>query len=66
MQLDTAPAAMIDLEDAAAVLGIPPHFARTYLEAHSEPPVAMYKGRPLWLSDTVHEILEHDSGEVQP
>jgi len=52
-----APAAMIDLDDAAAMLGIPPQFARTYLESRGDLPVATYKGRSLWLSDTLHEIV---------
>ncbi len=69
MPFDETPAAMVDLEAAAAMLGMPPVFARTYLEAHGELPVATYNGRALWLSDTVHAILEiaaRHHGEVSP
>ncbi len=52
-----APAAMIDLDDAAGILGIPPHLTGVYLESQDEPPAATYHGRPLWLSDTVHDLV---------
>lgn len=48
--------ALIDLDDAAAVLGLPPAVARVYLDSQQETPVASYHGRPLWLSDTVHDM----------
>lgn len=56
MPFNETPTAMIDLEGAAAMLGIPPTFARVYLDAHGELPVATYRGKLLWLSDTVHEM----------
>jgi hypothetical protein len=57
MSTDDTSAAMIDLDDAAAILGIPLEFARTYLDSREEPPVATYHGKPLWLSDSVHDLL---------
>jgi hypothetical protein len=48
---------LIDIDDAAAILGWPPGDALAYLESREEAPVASYHGRALWLSDTVHEIV---------
>lgn len=59
---DVAPAPLVGLDDVAAVLGLPPENARAYLEGKGDPPVATYKGMPLWLADTAHDLL----GEVQP
>jgi hypothetical protein len=57
MSLDQAPDAMVDLEEVAALFGLPPRLARIYLDAADEPPVASYHGRLLWLSDTVHALI---------
>lgn len=51
------PDSMIDIEEVADILDIPPHQARIYLEARDEPPVAVYHGRALWYADTVQDIL---------
>jgi hypothetical protein len=56
--MNNLPAALIDLDDVAERLGIPPAFARDYLDGQRDPPVAIYHGKPLWLADTVHDILE--------
>jgi len=58
MLVEKIPAAMVDIEDAARALGLSAALARVYLAAHAEPPVAHYRGRPLWLSDTVHDIVD--------
>jgi hypothetical protein len=52
---DLSPAALVDIDDAAEILGLPPALARVYLEA--DPPVATYRGRDLWLSATVHDAV---------
>lgn len=58
MQDDIDPIApLIDLEQIAAGLGIPQAEARAYLEARHDPPVATYRGRPLWLAATAHDAL---------
>jgi hypothetical protein len=64
MPFDQTAVALIDLEDAAAALGVPSQFARTYLESRGEIPVASYHGRPLWLSDTVHAIVGTEARPV--
>lgn len=53
---DLTPAALIDLEDIAGQLGLRPAEVRRRLEAQRDPPVATYRGRPLWLSDVVHDL----------
>jgi hypothetical protein len=50
-------AALIGIEEVAGLLDIRPALARAYLTGKHEPPVATYKGRPLWLADTVHDML---------
>jgi hypothetical protein len=57
MEFNIEPAAMVDLDDVAAMLGLPPVLARAYLHGRTDPPVASYHGKPLWLADTVHDIL---------
>jgi predicted transcriptional regulator len=57
MLVDVAPAAMIGIEEVAELLHVSPSAARTYLEAQNDPPVAIYHGRELWLSDTVHDLM---------
>lgn len=61
MQFDIAaefpPTAMIGEQDAADVLGVPPGTVRAYLTGRNEPPVATYHGRPLWLADTVQDMV---------
>lgn len=56
-------AALIDINDAADALEMPPRLARVYLELRHDYPVATYNGRELWLSDTVHESIA-DRGDV--
>lgn len=51
------PAALVGLDEVAAILGVPPEHARGILEHRHDYPVATYQGRPLWLSDTVHEAV---------
>ena len=50
--------ALVDSDDIAARSGLEPVRVREFLEARGDLPVATYHGRPLWLSDTVHDILE--------
>ena len=56
---DAAP--LVDLEDVARLLALPAVRSRTFLMLRREWPVATYHGRPLWLSDTVHELIEEGS-----
>jgi hypothetical protein len=57
MQDDISPTPLLGLEDIAGMLQLPPRLARAYLTGKSEPPVATYHGRDLWLADTVHDML---------
>ena len=50
-------AALVDVDEVAQILGIAPHLARSFLESRGEAAVATYHGRPLWLADTVHDVL---------
>jgi hypothetical protein len=53
---EESPAAMVDLEELAALLGIPPRLARVHLHAINEPPAATYHGKPLWLADVAQDL----------
>jgi len=65
MPFDQAPDAMVDLDEVAALFGLPPRLARIYLDSQDEPPVASYHGRLLWLSDTVHALIA-EAAEQKP
>jgi len=60
MQTHTTPAALVGIEEVATALGIAPDAARIYLQIQNDAPVAIYKGRELWLSDTLHDVLDRD------
>ncbi len=51
------PAPLVDLEEVARLLGLPPASAETFLMLRREFPAATYHGRPLWLSDSVHSLI---------
>lgn len=55
--MQDTPAPLIDLEQIAVRLGIPQAEARSYLTSRHDPPVATYRGRSLWLTDTVQDAL---------
>ena len=50
-------AALVDIDMAAEQLGMPAALAREYFDNRYDYPVATYRGRPLWLSETVHDAL---------
>jgi hypothetical protein len=52
---DFTPCALIGPDELAPVLGVPRADVRATLEARNDPPVATFRGTPLWLSDTAHE-----------
>jgi hypothetical protein len=49
------PSPLVDLDQIAQTLGVSPVRARALLAVRGEQPVATYRGRPLWLSDTIHD-----------
>jgi hypothetical protein len=48
---------LLGLPELAARLGLPEPLARHYVESRCDPPVATYRGRPLWLAESLHDAL---------
>jgi hypothetical protein len=61
--MQNIPASLIDIEAAAAALEMSPTLAWAYIASQGDHPVATYKGRDLWLSDSVHDLLA-ERGDV--
>lgn len=57
------PQVLIDITQVAEAAGLPVDAALVLLEMHGQQPAAKYRGRPLWLSDSVHALLERQ-GQV--
>ncbi len=53
--------ALLDIEQIAEALRTSSDVARPLLDLHGEAPAATYRGRPLWLSDAVHELVAEHS-----
>jgi hypothetical protein len=60
MQTELAPPPLIDLKQAARMLGMSEARASAHLKGRDDYPVATYRGRLLWLSDTVHDAIPID------